>query len=187
MSQTETAPEKRQQQAKHSFLAADGSETKDMHEATGIKYVDIASGEEFTYQIPGATAGSPLTMLAVFGAKTKATNEASQVRQAIARGEDVDGSQVDEITAVFGKISDGIWREPGEGRVGAKIDRDALAAAIFEANPNACEGKGLQAIRERLDDDPAYLRKARKVDAVTELYNAKVGRAAPKPVEASEL
>lgn len=177
---------KRQQAAKHSFLRADGTETRDMHEAVGIRYQDVKSSEVFEYQIPGAKAGDPLTMLAVFGAKTKATNEASQVRQAEARGDDTDGSQVDAIIDVFAKISEGTWREVREGGVGAKVDRDALAAAIVEAKAALGLTGDLLATRQKLDDDVAYFRKARKAPDVTAIYNSKVGKTA-KPVSASDL
>ena len=52
--------------------------------AHGISYKEIASGKEFIFVIPDTA----LRMLAVFGAKTKATNEASAFRQAEAKGED---------------------------------------------------------------------------------------------------
>jgi hypothetical protein len=170
MSDTNQTEDKRTQVAKHEFLAADGTPTKDIHEATGIRYTDIASGESFDYQIPGASAGAPVTMFAVFGAKTKATNEASQVRQALARGEDVDGSQVDAIREVFGKISDGTWREPGEGRVGAKVDRDSLAMAIVEFAGSLGKNPDLTEIRQRLDDDLKFFRTARKDERISAIY-----------------
>lgn len=177
---------KRAQRAKHEYLDAGGSPTKAMSEACGVKYTDIATGENFEFLIPGATAGSPQTMLAVFGAKTLATNEASQVRQAVARGEEVEGSEVDGIIARFDLLEKGTWREVGEGRIGVKVDRDALAAAIVEAQAKLGKTRDLLEIRQRLDDDVAFFRKARKADDVTAIYNAKVGKET-KPLTSGDL
>jgi hypothetical protein len=59
--------------AKHELIAEAGGEHTDMQTAVGIRYTDKASGESFEYLIPDAKPGTPLTMLALFGAKTKAT------------------------------------------------------------------------------------------------------------------
>lgn len=178
--------EKREQVAIHSWLDANGEETKDIHVASGYRRKDKNTGELFEYIAAGA-AGKPATMLELFGAKTKATNEASQVRQAERRGEEVEGSETDNVIAIFEQIAEGVWREIREGGGVAKVDRDALAQALFECNPKANEGKGLAAIRERLDSDVKWFRKVRKAEDVTKVYNAKVGKAAPKKVAASDL
>ena len=187
MSDTATASAndkpKREQAAKHSFLAESGKETKDIHEATGIRYQDVASGEVFEYQIPGATAGSPLTMLAVFGSKTKATNEALQICQ---QGDEAEMSQVDAIIEVFGKISNGVWREPSDGVGVAKVDRDSLALAIVEAQKALGHDRDLNAVRKKLDDDPKFFRGARKAEDVSAIYNRLVGKDA-KPKTSADL
>lgn len=180
------AEAKREQKAKHSYLAADGSVTKDMLEATGIRYEDVATGETFDWQIPGATAGSPQTMVAVFGSKTLATNEASQVRQAVGRGEDVDGSEVEGILARFALIESGTWREASEGGVGKKVDRDVLAAAIVEAQAALGNTRDLADVRQKLDDNTKFFRDARKAEDVRAIYDAKMGRVA-KPITSDAL
>lgn len=173
----ENGKPKKEQVARHTLLLPDGTETKDIHTATGIKYQDVSSGEVFTYQVPGATAGSPQTMLAVFGAKTKATNEASQIRQIERAGEDPECSQVDNIIEAFSKIDKGIWREPSEGGVGAaKVDRDSLALAIVEAQKALGNDRDLNAVRAKLDADPKFFRGARQAKDVTAIYNTLVGK-----------
>ena len=181
MSDTATnGADKRTQVAKHEYLNANNEVTKDIHGATGIRYTDVESGEVFTYQIPGAQAGTPQTMLAVFGSKTKATNEASQVRQALRAGEDPETSQVDAIIEVFGKIDNGVWREPGEGRVGTKVDRDSLASAIVEFAQSIGKAHDLAAVRQRLDDDVKFFRMARKDERITSIYNRLPGSESKK-------
>lgn len=174
---------KREQAAKHSFLLPDGTETKDIHVATGIKYQDVASGEVFTFQIPNAAAGSPQTMLAVFGAKTKATNEASQIRQ---QGDEAEVSQVDSIIEMFGKIESGVWREPSDGVGVAKVDRDSLALAIVEAQKALGHDRNLNEVRARLDTDTKFFRGARKAEDVTAIYNKLVGKDS-KPKSSADL
>lgn len=164
---------KRKQVAKHELVAADGTVTKDISEAVAIRYTDLETKEVFDYTVPGATAGTPITMLALFGAKTKATNEASQYRQAVAKGEqpDVD-SQVVAIREAFAMIDTGVWREKAEGGGFARIDRETLANAIIDVKvaagaPHEDAGTYLQ----KLTDDPKYLRLVRSVPEVTARYN----------------
>lgn len=182
--------DKRTQVARHTYLDGEGNVTKDIHAATGISYEDVESGETFTFQIPGGSAGNAITMLAVFGAKTKATNEASQIRQQLRAGETPAQSQVDAIKEAFGKIAEGIWREPGEGRVGAKVDRDSLAMAIVEfasTLPSAKpESKDVGAVRQRLDDDLKFFRTMRKDERVSAIY-AKLTGLEQKKVDAGAL
>lgn len=191
MTDTTTAPDanddKREQVAIHSWLDAEGNETKDIHVATGYRRKDKATNEIFEYKSQGK-AGSAAVMLELFGAKTKATNEASQVRQAERRGEDVDGSETDNVIEVFEQIANGVWREVREGGGAAKVDRDALAASIVEAKQKAgLPAEDVLTYRQKLDDDVAWFRKVRKNPEVTAIYNAKVGKAPAKPVSVSDL
>jgi len=173
--------------ANHTYLGVDGSTVKDVHEAVGVAYEDVATGEKFSFAIPGADAGSPLTLLAVFGAKTLATNEASSVRNNPNRSDDDDTSEVEAIKDRFDLLATGVWREPGEGRAPTKVDRDQLAAAIVDVASAAGKTLDVVAVRQRLDDEPAYFRTARQVPAVTDNYNKRVGKAAPKPKSVSDL
>lgn len=168
---TNEKPE-RKQVAKHYLLLADGTVTKDIEEATGIRYEDITSKEVFDYQMPDAVAGKPQTMFALFGAKTKATNEASQYRQAVERGDEVDvESQVVAIRETFATIDTGVWREKSEGGF-ARIDRAALAQAIIDVKQAAGAPHEDEAhYTQKLTDDPKYLRLVRSVPEVTARYN----------------
>lgn len=130
MSNTENtaAPDSKRKVADHFLLAADGSVTKRMEEAVGIRYVAVDKADApFTFMFDGATPGSALTMLAIFGAKTKATNEASRVRNGEGGGAD---EQLSAIEEVFEQLTKGVWREKAEGGGGARIDRDKVAEAL---------------------------------------------------------
>jgi hypothetical protein len=173
---------KRKQVAKHELLAADGSVTKDISEATAIRYTDLDSKEVFEYTVPGGEAGKPITMLALFGAKTKATNEASQFRQAVEKGDEPDvSSQVEAIREAFAMIDTGVWREKAEGGGFARIDRAVLAQAIIDVKQAANAPHEDEAFyTQKLTDDPKYLRLVRQVPEVTARYNELKNVTVPK-------
>ena len=78
---TTNTKETKRKVADHFLLNAAGEVVKTMEEAVGIRYVAVARPDQpFNFIFDGATPGSALAMLACFGAKTKATNEASRVR-----------------------------------------------------------------------------------------------------------
>lgn len=169
----EAGDDKRKQVAKHELVGADGVVTKDISEAVAIRYTDLETKETFDYTPKGAEAGSALTMLALFGAKTKATNEASQFRQALAKGETPDvESQVVAIREAFAMIDSGVWREKAEGGGFARIDREALANAIIDVKTAAgAAHEDFAFYLAKLTDDPKYLRLVRQVPEVTARYN----------------
>src|SRR3954463_9914673 len=91
---------KRESVAKHELITEPGGEhTSDITKALGIRYVDKASGEKFEFMLPDAIAGHPMTMLALFGAKTKATNEASRVRNGQGGDTTAQFEAIDEVFA----------------------------------------------------------------------------------------
>lgn len=116
-------PTKRQV-AKHSLLDASNAVVEEMEQGTGIRYLDIASGKTFDYQLKANSDG--LRMLALFGARTLATNEASAARQK-------DGDSADQLTAIterFALIDTGVWVDrTREG--GPRIDQAVLATAVI--------------------------------------------------------
>lgn len=128
--------------AKHEYLDATGNVVENEEDAHGVRYTLLASGKHFDYIVD--TASPAGRMLAVFGAKTLATNEASQARQK--GGENAD--QIGAITERFELIGTGKWVDKTGG---ARFDLDTLAQAIV--NVGASKGKSLEvaAIRERLD------------------------------------
>lgn len=114
----------KRQVAKHSLLDAAGNIVEDMEAATGFRYLDIASGETFDYQLKANT--DALRMLALFGGRTLATNEASAERQK-------DGDSKSQLAAIadrFALIDTGVWVDrTREG--GPRIDQAVLATAVL--------------------------------------------------------
>jgi hypothetical protein len=160
----------------HELLAADGSVTKRMEEAVGIRYTlrDLPDSP-FTFNIPGAQAGSAATMLAIFGAKTKATNEASRIRNAATNpgGADEQLSAVDEV---FEQLEKGVWREKAEGTGGSRIDRAKLAQALV----NVLGEKARKTVGEyqaQLEESDDYFKQVRLHPEVRAEYTRLVGKA----------
>lgn len=178
-----TASEKREQVAKHELLASAGVVTTKMEEATGIRYTVKATGKVFEYLIPDAKAGTAATMLAVFGAKTKATNEASSHRQSVSKGDEVDGDEYDAVTDAFVNIDGGVWREPGAGGGrGPKYDNLVLAGVLVTLLGTNAKGDAAH-YAGRLEQDKSYRAKVVARNDVKAAYwveMAKRGTDAPK-------
>jgi hypothetical protein len=169
---------KRAQIATHEFIDATGAVQETIELATGIKYTDKATGESFVYQIPDAVAGSPLTMLAVFGAKTKATNSASAARQARDRDATFSQTDVEYVNAVFADIVTGQWEKPSEGsKREPKYDLDILTGVICDVI-KAATGKEQDPakLREKLETDLKYRRGAVARQDVQDAYRKAAGR-----------
>jgi hypothetical protein len=170
-------PKKRK--AEHSLLifAGDGTVavTEDWEKANGIRYKDLESGEVLDYQPKSPAA---LLMGALFGFRTLATNEASQVRQkkgAIGTG----AAQVQGIRDRFDLIESGTWvsrtREP------TVYDKAVLAEAV--ADTMIASGKAAAADRDsivqmasRLVADDAGEKAALQTKGVKDAYDKLVGR-----------
>ena len=157
----------------HEMIATAGGEKVGIDEAVGIRYTDRESKEKFEFLIPGAKAGDPLTMLALFGAKTKATNETSRVRQ---RNGD-SAAQLEALDEVFESISNGVWREKAEGGGGSRTDKAVLAAVLIEMLGTGAKGDVAHYVA-RFEADLPYMRKVLASDAGTK-YREKMGRKAP--------
>lgn len=183
------ADDKRAQVAKHELLMADGRVTTRMEEATGIRYTVVATGKSFEYQT-GGEPGNPLTMLAVFGAKTKATNEASSHRQAVQRGDDVDGDEYDSVEDAFVNIDGGVWREKAAGvSRGPKYDNAILAFVLHAALGTSAKGD-VAHYADRLEADKGYRAKVVGRDDIKAAYwaeAAKRGQAKPSAAPADSL
>lgn len=172
------AKPKREQIATHEFIDATGAVQESIESATGIKYTDKATGKSFVYQIPNAVAGSPLTMLAVFGAKTKATNSASAARQARDRDSTFTQDDIEYVTAVFADIQPGQWEKPGEGsKREPKYDLNVLTQVICDIIATATGKQQDPAkLREKLETDLKYRRGALARQDVRDAYAKAVGR-----------
>jgi hypothetical protein len=111
--------------AKHFLLNAAGEVVENETEATGIRYQQLSTGDTFDYQISDAAK----TMLAVFGAKTLATNESSQVRNN-PKGAGGDAEQMEAIRNRFALLDQGEWVDrTREG--GAAVNKDWLCEATI--------------------------------------------------------
>lgn len=165
------ADDKRASVAKHELIAEAGGEHTSIDKAIGIRYTDKASGEKFEYLIPGAQPGTALTMLALFGAKTKATNEASRVRNG--QGGDTQ-AQFEAIDEVFANITNGIWREKAEGGGGTRTKLDVLARVLVEALGDKAQGT-VDTYQHRLETEDDYRKKVWSNDSIKAAYKAEVG------------
>lgn len=172
--------------AVHELLDANRNVVEDEEAAGGIRYTLLAASDKpFEWLVSEATEAE-LAMLAIFGAKTLATNETSQARNS-QKGE---ASAQDQIQAVFDRFAmirgdgtnPGQWTDRTREGVGARIDKDALAEAICRVMVRL--GKKTQAdvdagfkaeTRQKLEDDKAYLTKARQVPDVRDEYTKIVG------------
>src|SRR5215204_4698782 len=96
--ETETET-KRSKVAEHELVDAQNAVTEDEESADGIKYTLVANGKSFTWNWTAANEQAR-KLLAIFGAKTLATNETSQARQ---KGADADG-QLDAVVERFALI-----------------------------------------------------------------------------------
>lgn len=155
--------------AEHLLLDASGNVVEDMEAAHGIRYVHLATGETLDY-IP---QGDSLRMCAVFGAKTLATNEASQARQG---GDD----EILGIRSRFDVLDSGAWVGEREGGV-ALIDRDSMALAaiecMIEKGESQADTKAADIAKMRpLLDDPATLKFVRQTEGVQAAYDRIVGK-----------
>lgn len=172
--------------AKHELLDSAGATCDKEEDAHGMRYTLLANGETFDY-VCGTNADAD-RMLAVFGAKTLATNETSQARNS-AKGEASAAEQIQAVRDRFATLATGTWVDrTREG--GAKVDKDALAEAICQVQvaqggktkagelvTDAFVAAGYKAkVRQNLEDDPNFLRIARNMPAVTTAYAALVGR-----------
>jgi hypothetical protein len=87
--------------AKHEMLAEKGGPAVGIDSAVGIRYTDIKTGLVMEFFPRKAKAGTELTMLALFGAKTKATNEAADCNGE--GGEPTRMEAIDELSAAVGR------------------------------------------------------------------------------------
>ncbi len=174
--QVETEPAKRQV-AKHSLLDSAGNIVEEMEAATGFRYLDIASGETFDYQLKANS--DALRMLALFGGRTLATNEASAERQK-------DGGSAEQLTAIkdrFALLDTGVWVDrTREG--GPRIDQAILASAVLDvmvAAGKAQEDERAARVAKLLENwaaDPKKVTVAHSVPQVRDQYAKLTGKTA---------
>lgn len=148
--------------ADHAWLGPDGKEVDKITEATGYSYLSLKPEFTFDFQT-GSEAGSPVTMCALFGAKTLAINTASGARQ---QGED----QEAEIKDRFEKLAEGVWRESkGGGKRGPKYDREILAKAIVAVAGDKAQGDAAH-YQKRLEEEKGFVNKVVHKTAIMAKY-----------------
>lgn len=173
---TETAVTKKAV-AKHFLLSSSGEVVENETEATGIRYQQLSTGDTFDYQVSDAAK----TMLAVFGAKTLATNESSQVRNN-PKGGGSDAEQMEAIRNRFALLDQGEWVDrTREG--GATVNKDWLAEAIVmvmledgKITAEQASGDAKAKVRQKVEDDAQYVKNARQHPRVSANYSKLAGR-----------
>ena len=166
--------------AKHALLAADGAVVEDFEDAHGIRYTDLASGLTYDYTPKNPNA---IRMLAMFGARTLATNEASASRQKEGSSQD----QIDSIKERFEYIeANNAWVDRTR-EVGARWDVATLAKAavnvlIAQGKIPAGDAQKAAETEARLADlmntDKAKVGSIRAVDGVEAEYKKLQGKTA---------
>lgn len=181
MQETTTETTKRKV-AEHALIDAAKNVVETEEEARGISYTLLENSEKFEWVADEATEAE-LVLLAIFGAKTLATNETSQARNN-PKGSASADEQIAAVRERFALIRGGQWVDRTREGVGvARVDKDALAEAICRVlvasgkkTQAEVDGGHKAATRERLENEPAYLRKARQVPQVADEYTKIVGR-----------
>jgi hypothetical protein len=161
----------KERKAIHGLLDGAATPTKKFDEAHAITYALVGIPDDvFTYETP---AGIPdaVRMLALFGARTLATNTASQLRQA---GED-EAEQLAAIRDRFELLDSGTWIERAE-RVGAKIDLELLARVYVEWAKTEGATKDYATILQKITEDKKAKNAAWGVPDVKAEYQKQAGK-----------
>lgn len=171
MTNAESTGQERVRKAIHAWLLPDGGATKSIVLATGASYTDKVTGEVATWQLPGASAGSVPTMLALFGLRTLMTNTASQAYQARQRGEPDVGSEVENINERLAEIKDSVWgAERAGGGLGRGINIVALVDAIEEVASKKKKPFDRAKVLQRVTEDQKYRRDVKSIPEVAVAY-----------------
>lgn len=158
--------------AKHELLDANGNAAR-MEDATAYRYTVLASGESFTVKYDELSDDAK-RMLCFFGAKTKATNEASRVRQDNGGADE----QLEAIDDVFEQLKAGVWREKAEGGGGSRTDKKVLAEVLLWALGDKAQGT-VDTYQNRLETEKEYAKKVMSNDAIKAEYRKRVGKTGP--------
>jgi hypothetical protein len=121
---------KREEVSIKEYLAADGSviEGSDsITKATGLRYTALPDKKTFDMQLPGVTAGSPVTMFALFGLSTRCTILATQNRNKSIR--ERFASDASAVESAWTNTRQGVW-----GGAEKTADFATLWLALVEAN-----------------------------------------------------
>lgn len=165
----------RKQVSKRLFIDAQGNEVDRIEEASGGRYLLLAPSGNKAFDRQFGTPGKLDTMCGIFGFHTKVGNVANTVLN----DKDEPGTPDDaaaEIEAWLKQADGGTWAERAAGGVGARIDKDALAGAIVAVAEAAGKTADYAKIRDRLENEPQYVKAARQVPEVAAEYATRVGK-----------
>jgi hypothetical protein len=190
MSDTAQATESsRTARAERLFIGPDGNKVEDKMDATGAQYkskqVDRSVSFQFfdgltAKEVAEATGVDENRVKLVFasaamGWLTKIGNVVNTVVNGIPAG--TPDEALDTAEGWHAEAMTGIWREKAEGVGVARIDKDALARAVWEYLQEAGRASetSFDKVRERLESEPVYVRKVRQHGEVGKRYDALVG------------
>lgn len=170
--------------AKHSLLDSAGNVVEDFEDATGIRYQDVETGKTFDFQLLGNTDAT--RMLALFGARTLATNVASGIRNGkeAAGGAEQMAAIEERFALIFGKDGNGGQWVDRTRETGPRLDRDILADSVVAVmvgmgkfttdESDARKAKLL----EKWAADPKLVSQAHQVPQVRDEYTRRAGKTA---------
>lgn len=138
------------------YVAADGKKCG-IEAAVAMVYKSLPledapnQGKEVTIDLrqwdANVLAGAPITMTALFGISTLATNTASFNRNS-AKDEDRVADDADAVAERFARIAPGDWGTIGGGGFG--IDLEVLADAVFQVTSDARMAPGTDTRAEKI-------------------------------------
>lgn len=173
----------KKQIAEHSLLNAAGETADDFDDgAVASRYVDKASGLTVDWDYTKASEDAK-RMLALFGWRTLATNEASKVRQR-EDGQDTPQDQVDAIKARTDLVESGVWVDRTR-EAGPKYDIATLATAAVNvlvgdgriaAGDNEAKNATYAKFFEAMTQDAAKVTTVRQVKGVEDEYKRLKGK-----------
>lgn len=167
---------KRKTVSKRSYLDSDGNECDKIEEASGARYTLLGDGGE-SFDMQFGDPGQFGTMCGIFGFHTKVGNVANTVLN----DKDEPGGPAeaaDAIRAFIESATDSknpVWAERAGG-VGIQIDKDALAGAVVDITTKAGKPQAYDKVRQKLEEDKAYLRMVRQVPAIAQAYIERTGK-----------
>lgn len=175
----DTSESSRRKVSQRSYLDSQGADCDRIEEATGARYTLLDPNGNHNFDEQFGAAGNWATMNAIFGFHTKIGNVANTVlNNKEEPGTPADAANaIKEFIAAAKDSKEPTWAERSTG-VGVRIDKEALAGAIVAVATAAGKAADYAAIRQRLEEEPAYVRKARQVPAVASEYASRVGKVA---------
>jgi len=171
---TENTTVTRKPVAEHEYLDAAGNVVDDEESAQGYRYKLLENGETFAWQYAEATEDEK-RLLALFGAKTLATNESSAKRNSVKGAKSAD-EQIEAVRVRFNRIrNEGVWVDRS-GAPGFAVKPELLAQAINNVKERMGKTVDIGETMRRIAEEAGYVAKARKLPDVAAEYAKLAGR-----------